>query len=275
MLSALEPDALGLAPADFSCRGYTEHTAPHAALRGLVVGDYRHGRQHNCFASWRVPAHPTVLLTVLHEPVDGRLTGFVKRETRPYLVTAPPVSTAVCLTPLAAYRLFGPAAGEFETETVSLTDLFGGFGRRLGERIGAAANNAERGAVLNDFLVTRLSHAVLPTPQIVQAWRLILDTAGRMPIADIAAAIGWSHNHLIRRFKQHLGTTPKTMARLIRFQSLLRRINGPQRVHWGEVAAESGYSDQAHLHRDFHELAGVTPARYRARAERCGCMGAE
>ena len=36
-------------------------------------------------------------------------------------------------------------------------------------------------------------------------------------------------------------------------------------VVWAEVAAELGYSDQAHLTRDFTALIGEPPARYARR----------
>jgi AraC-like DNA-binding protein len=33
-------------------------------------------------------------------------------------------------------------------------------------------------------------------------------------------------------------------------------------MDWAGLAAEWGYSDQAHLIREFHAMAGVTPADY-------------
>jgi AraC-like DNA-binding protein len=53
--------------------------------------------------------------------------------------------------------------------------------------------------------------------------------------------------------------TPKRAARVIRFERVPRRIAGEAQPDWARLAAECGYSDQAHLIRDFGEFAGTTP----------------
>jgi AraC-like DNA-binding protein len=51
------------------------------------------------------------------------------------------------------------------------------------------------------------------------------------------------------------------MARVLRFQRGLRLLkeDNARRRSWAEVAVLCGYYDQAHLNRDFRELAGCTP----------------
>ncbi len=56
-----------------------------------------------------------------------------------------------------------------------------------------------------------------------------------------------------------MGVSPKRLARILRFRSAYVALarGGAQT----EVALEAGYSDQAHLLRDFRELAGAPPSR--------------
>ncbi|TIS82827.1 MAG: helix-turn-helix transcriptional regulator, partial [Mesorhizobium sp.] len=47
-------------------------------------------------------------------------------------------------------------------------------------------------------------------------------------------------------------------SRIVRFNRALRLSSEPT-ADWADVAADCGYADQAHLVREFRELAGETP----------------
>ena len=83
--------------------------------------------------------------------------------------------------------------------------------------------------------------------------------AARCGSVELADEVGWSHKHLISRFKQQVGLSPKTAARLVRFDRVLRSIEQPGAPGWERVAAEAGYADQAHLVREFRTFTGRTP----------------
>jgi transcriptional regulator GlxA family with amidase domain len=85
------------------------------------------------------------------------------------------------------------------------------------------------------------------------------------PISRIADEVGWSHRHLIARFRQQVGLTPKIGARLVRLDAVWRHIEKRGPLDWGQVAADAGYADQAHLIRDFRQFTGTTPAEFLAR----------
>lgn len=82
------------------------------------------------------------------------------------------------------------------------------------------------------------------------------------PVTDIAAGLGVSHGHLDRQFTEQVGLSPRTLARILRMRRLLEEIDVHGSVGWADKAAELGWSDQAHLIRDFKRHTGVTPSQY-------------
>jgi AraC-like DNA-binding protein len=81
-------------------------------------------------------------------------------------------------------------------------------------------------------------------------------------VADIATTLGVSHGHLDRLFTEHVGLSPRTLARILRVRRLLEDIDVHGLVGWADKAAELGWFDQAHLIRDFKRHTGVTPSQY-------------
>ena len=51
---------------------------------------------------------------------------------------------------------------------------------------------------------------------------------------------------------------------MLRFQRAVGLLHAPARPTFAAIAAACGYFDQAHLNRDFRELAGATPTALRA-----------
>jgi AraC-like DNA-binding protein len=97
-----------------------------------------------------------------------------------------------------------------------------------------------------------------PDPEVAHVWRRTRASRGRLRVDGVAGEVGWSRKRLWSRFRSQLGITPKRAAQLVRFDHaahLLAAGRTPARV-----AAESGYSDQSHLHREVRSFTGLTPA---------------
>jgi AraC-like DNA-binding protein len=191
------------------------------------------------------PWHPPVF-------VNGP-SGTYTRVQGPY---APVIR--VRLAPLGAYKLLGPAVSEIGGSLVGLEDIVGAEARWLSEQVLSARTWEERGRRLDDFLLDRATHGPQPSPEVRQAWHLLAHSGGRDPIRGIARQVGWSHKHLITRFKQQVGVAPHTAARLLRLSTVWRHLDHDQT--WARIAAESGYADQSHLIREFRHFTGTTPA---------------
>lgn len=165
------------------------------------------------------------------------------------------------LSPLGSRALFGMPAGEIASLDLDLRDLLGPLARELHERIRAAADWRTRFAVLDRALGARLNLDRRPPAEVCRAWQRLLTSHGTVSIRAIAEEVGWSERHLANRFRTEIGLTPKSAARVIRFQRA-RRLVGKRTG--ADVAAECGYFDQAHLVRDFVAFSGLSPTAWLA-----------
>lgn len=84
-------------------------------------------------------------------------------------------------------------------------------------------------------------------------------------IRDVAATMDIAPRTLQRHVRDRTGLAPKRFATVRRFSAALADIaRGDDGL--AEIAARSGYSDQAHLTANMVRHAGVSPGRFRARA---------
>lgn len=84
----------------------------------------------------------------------------------------------------------------------------------------------------------------------------------RMSVADMAAVVGLSESWFASVFKQTTGDTPlqwQLGKRVERSKQLLCDSNLPV----ASIAAQLGFSDQAHLTKVFRQIVGETPAAWR------------
>jgi AraC-like DNA-binding protein len=101
-----------------------------------------------------------------------------------------------------------------------------------------------------------------PRPEVVEAWRLLTLTRGRMRIGELAERVFLSRRRLSTLFAAEFGLTPKEAARTMRFTHAVARIGEGVRggtLDLAGVAAECGFADQPHLAREFREFAGTSP----------------
>lgn len=168
------------------------------------------------------------------------------------------------LTPWAAGALLGHPAGVLASGVYDLADVLGRRGSELIERVREAPDWDSRFAAIDRVLAADVDRRWTPEPEVSQAWNTLLRTGGRIPIQQLARHVGWSRRHLGERFRRELGLTPKSAGRVIRFQRSHTALTRPARWGLAEIAAECGYADQAHLTREWRDLAGQTPTAWMA-----------
>lgn len=168
------------------------------------------------------------------------------------------------LTPWAAGALLGHPAGVLASGIYDIQDVLGARGSELLGRVREASDWASRFAALDRVLGAHSDGAWTARAEVAQAWTTLVRTGGRIPITQLARHVGWSRRHLGERFRAELGLSPKTAGRVIRFDRSHTALTRPARSGLAQIAVECGYTDQAHLTREWRELAGQTPSAWMA-----------
>ncbi len=98
-----------------------------------------------------------------------------------------------------------------------------------------------------------------PHARVIAALDLLDRSEGRQLVAALARDIGTSVRTLRRDFSMTVGLSAKTFASILRFQRTMRLALARPSMQLAELAIRGGYSDQAHMTREFRDLGGFTP----------------
>ncbi|MGH7760920.1 MAG: helix-turn-helix domain-containing protein [Candidatus Dormibacteraceae bacterium] len=237
---------------------------PSQPMRAIATRDYvgfnetsKNERQ------WiEVPSANLTLILNYTNPFGGFPTCFVAGLTDSFrLVQTRPGTCCmdVKLSPLGAFRLFGVPMHELSR---GITDLRFLIPPPSLDRVRDVRGWHARFTALDALLSGLAANGRLPARQLSWAWERLVASRGRVSIRSIADEVGWSGKHLIAMFKEQIGLRPKTISRILRFQSAVQRLERSRSVDWADVAVASGYCDQSHLIREFRKLTGSSPAEY-------------
>ena len=177
----------------------------------------------------------------------------------------------LAVTPLGARALLDMPASELAHIDVHGTEVLGSLAGHIQDGLRTIPDWPSRFAFLEAVLAQRLGAAAAPAAigaEIGHAWQRLLDSGGTVSVAELAAETGWSDRHLRGRFRAETGLGPKEAARVIRFDQTRRRLDrrgaAGRPLDLAGLASSAGYFDQAHMDREFRQLAGCPPTTWLA-----------
>lgn len=247
------------------------HTAPAEPLRPFIshyVGFRASDLQPSVHSS--VPSRHLGIAISLGDPIHlVRSPGSPAPTNRRAFIVGPSIGPAtvaygkrrdgvfVHLKPNGLFALFGIRPFELSSQTLDLSLIYGDAYDDLMNRLADESGWPGRFAVLDRIF----QHSLKPvhtTPELLWAWNELAATGGGLPIHQLAADVGWSRQHLVKRFRHEFGMSPKTAARVFRFERAVGVLKSG-RMGLADVAAECGYYDQAHLTLEWNAMAGCSP----------------
>jgi AraC-like DNA-binding protein len=143
----------------------------------------------------------------------------------------------------------------------SMRDVFGQEGEALEQ--GVAATDGDSAVPLIDqFLSAWPARAPAIVDELSEMIERVATDPSLVRVEALARGAAMSTRQLERLFNDHVGVGPKWVICRYRFYEAAQRAAAGSSVRWALVAAELGYSDQAHLSRDFQRMLGMTPREY-------------
>jgi AraC-like DNA-binding protein len=199
-----------------------------------------------------------------------RATWISGQHSRPIAIEAAKGSCMIGarFLPGGSYAVLAQPVCALNDGVVELDLLWGRAVHDLREQLYEATSVDQRFALLDRALVARASGRTAQDRALSAAVARLAHGAEPVSIRGLAADIGISQRRLVGLFDERVGLKPKMLARVFRFQRVLRRLQQEPFPGWSTIAADFGYFDQAHFTRDFQELSGMRPGEYlRARGE--------
>lgn len=168
----------------------------------------------------------------------------------------------VCFKPGKAYPFLQLPLSELHNQFVPLDVIWGHYDAEIREQLYTAPTIQAGFTLLERRLLARLGEAPHGLGVVQYAIGEIARHHGVVSIRTLSEHIGISQNHLNTHFKRMVGTSPKEIARLYRFESVLNSIDPTQPVDWTLIARRFRYYDLSHLNKDFEAFIGHSPTDY-------------
>ncbi|MDF1606540.1 AraC family transcriptional regulator [Nocardioides sp. YIM 152315] len=166
------------------------------------------------------------------------------------------VGVQLAVTTAGARVLFGLPAAALAGAIVELDDVAPAL-RDLPERLdGCPAGSREW--VVEQTLLGQLARLDAHEPR-AEVGRALARLTRGATVQDVADDVGYSRRHLGTLVRRECGLTPQEVRRVGRFERS-RALLG--RVPLAEAAQRCGYADQAHLTREWVDLAGCPPTTW-------------
>ncbi|WP_018155414.1 helix-turn-helix domain-containing protein [Demetria terragena] len=179
-------------------------------------------------------------------------------------------AVGLMLQPAAGRLVTGRSVAELRDTYVGLTTI-PGFTPTVVEDVRAAMAPDPTAAEAHKSARERIEAQVRAYGPVDDEGRLVNDIVDRVEIDqhvlrvnDLCERFEITERSLQRLTRRRLGLSPKWLIRRRRLHDAVSRLQRSETDLAG-LAADLGYTDQAHLTRDFRSATGLTPGRFAAR----------
>ncbi len=224
-----------------------------------------------------LPANVQCICFVLNGPVKQQLvtergmiqtadcyvTGQLTRHATGFIDGAVELLSAQ-MKAFGMYALFGVPMHYFTDYTISLEDIIRPDEKAFLDQIRYASGITGKIKAMEAFFLQRLrrSRCADKTDRVAYAHDLIIEMEGNVTVQQLLSEVNMSERTLQRSFSEQIGVNPKMFSSIIRIKKIMQMVEGRASLRWRDVSYELGYTDPAHMAKDFKRLVGKTPSAY-------------
>ncbi|ACU60749.1 helix-turn-helix transcriptional regulator [Chitinophaga pinensis] len=170
--------------------------------------------------------------------------------------------------PHALKSIFGLNADELTDTCLDLDGIPASRGFQLSAQLTDISAPEARIDILCSFLLAQLTKYHQQSDKAMHhALDRIRQTNGNISVKALREELQLSERSFERKFKQHVGITPKLFARIAQFQASMQLIRQSDYNKLSDIAFENEYADQSHFIRAFKEFAGASPFQFMKKSE--------
>ena len=168
----------------------------------------------------------------------------------------------VVFHPHSAHQVLGIPLNELKGINISLPDWLGSAGSEIEERIFLARCHEDRIAILEAFLLGKVTEPRYDQHRIAGCVSRIHQAPWAVTLKELADQACLSERQFERTFSGFVGTTPKQFHRITRLNHAITLAGGHSNNNLTTIALASGYYDQAHFNNEFREMTGLAPRKF-------------
>lgn len=172
------------------------------------------------------------------------------------------ISFTVKFHPTGMYQLLGIGMDQFRDKAVSGAGINVLPLENITTQLLYAGDIQTCTALAEPYLLGLVERHLPVSVETVQVIELLQQQKGSASIGQLASNSHLSIRQLERNFIKEIGVSPKTYARMLRFQQLLQHRRTAPHQKWAALAYDNHYFDQMHLIKEFKQFLGTTPSAF-------------
>lgn len=164
--------------------------------------------------------------------------------------------------PTGTYRLLGIDMQRTVNNGLDATVCWGSEINDILKQLRQASSYDLMINIVSSFMTSKYDHACRPEEPIDHIAIQMLDPLNEHSMEEWASMACLSLRQFERSFITRTGISPKLFNRIVRFEYAMEMKNDYPDKSWSQIAQECGYTDSAHILKEFKTFAAFPPSRF-------------